>query len=405
MSLSIPATSPAFPDHLPDQLPDQLPDHFKDRLPLYVGFAATGIGVALPGTILPLLLARWHLHDEGGGRLFLGAFIGSSIGALLITGSRRRSLCAGSALIALASIALSFTPAVLAPFCMTIFGTGLGMTMTTISLLRQQRARDSSTEMVRLNLLWSIGAFCCPVLALRALRSGDIRPILLSLALLFLLLLSWAIARPEGRFKNASVVVPKTATSTRLRDDVSFGVLRKLPGRLVLLVMLTTGVEASFGAWLSTFAQRGGDPFSQIVAAPTCFWAGLLLSRLFWSIYAPAAAERWVIRGSLLLIAISGLVLLDLRHGLPFLLAALCIGFGVGPTYPLLLARALRIRASGLIFFLCGLSSAILPWLTGFVSTHFGSLHTGLLVPVLAAAVMVVTSFTLALPSMDNVDR
>src|ERR1035437_5363598 len=57
--------------------------------PLYLGFAAAGGGVALPGALLPVMMLRWHLQDEQGGRLFLLAWIGSSLGALLVRGSLR----------------------------------------------------------------------------------------------------------------------------------------------------------------------------------------------------------------------------------------------------------------------------------------------------------------------------
>ena len=76
-------------------------------LPLYLGFAATGVGVALPGALLPVMLQRWHLQDEQGGRLFLLAWIGSSLGALLVRGSCALLLC-GSVAVTLGAVGLSF---------------------------------------------------------------------------------------------------------------------------------------------------------------------------------------------------------------------------------------------------------------------------------------------------------
>ena len=43
-----------------------------------------------------MMLQRWHLQDEQGGRLFLLAWIGSSLGALLVRGSMRTVLLCGS---------------------------------------------------------------------------------------------------------------------------------------------------------------------------------------------------------------------------------------------------------------------------------------------------------------------
>lgn len=360
-------------------------------LPLYIAFAATGVGVALPGAVLPVLLARWSLQDRGGGTLFFLSWIASSLGALFLSGSLLRALMLGGSLVALGSIGLTTCPASLAGLCMAVYGLGLGLSMTAISLLVQQFAVDTGKALVRLNLVWAVGACLCPVLALHTLRSGDLRTLLYPLATLFLLLAVWSAYhgfRGQGGADNR----PALASASFVASMAVF--FRAMPVGLIALVMMTTGVEASAGGWLATYAQRGGDPFSQVVAAPTCLWAGLLLSRLFWSFSPRVHAERWVIRASLLLMSASALLLLASRHGVPFLAAAACLGFGIGPAYPLLLARALRIHSSGTIFFLAGLGSACLPWLTGLVSSQRGSLRVGFVVPAAATLIMLALSFT-----------
>ncbi len=376
-------------------------------LPLYLGFAATGIGVALPGVMLPILLARWSLPDEGGGNLFFVGWIGSSLGALLLSGPLLRALSRGGAAVALAAVGLSFCPPWAATGCMLLYGLGLGTVMTSISLLIQKQAGNSTRALVRLNLLWAVGASLCPVLVLRTLRTADLRPSLYPLALLFVLLAAWAVRRlsrqgsvadRQGDTVPAIPHHPRVAAALGDRATSLVASIRSLPKSLIVLVMLTTGVEASAGGWLATYAKRGGDPFSQIVAAPTCFWAGLLFSRLFWSFSPRAAAERWVIRGSVLAMTASALTLIVSLHGWPFFVAAACLGFGIGPVYPLLLAAALRFHSGGTIFFLAGVGSALLPWLTGFVSTHRGSLHAGFFVPAIATLIMVVLSFEAPLP-------
>ena len=66
-----------------------------------------------------------------------------------------------------------------------VYGFGLGLSMTSISLIRQRQSGGSGTELVRLNLLWAVGACACPSLTIRALTTGNIRPMLCGLALLF----------------------------------------------------------------------------------------------------------------------------------------------------------------------------------------------------------------------------
>jgi fucose permease len=185
-------------------------------------------------------------------------------------------------------------------------------------------------------------------------------------------------------------VQPEVRLLPARADPETGGVLRvfaAVPCALIAMIFLVTGIEASAGGWLATYAHRGGYSVADTIAAPTAFWAGLLLSRLFWSART-RLAQAWVVRGSLLLMAAAA-ILLVVGGATPFMLtAAFCLGFGIGPTYPLLLAWALRFERGGAIFFLAGVGSACLPWLTGIVSGHFGSLRTGLLVPTAATLVM-----------------
>ena len=240
--------------------------------------------------------------------------------------------------------------------------------------------------MVRLNLLWAIGAFACPSLTIRALTVGDIRPVLLSLAICFLLLATWTGFQPGLRIE---------ATGTG--NAGPWTIFRTVPPGLIVMTMLITGIEASAGGWLATYARRGGHPLAEMIAAPTCFWAGLLLSRLFWSVCDRRLTHDWTVRGSVALMGGASILLVASGSGLLLLIAAFCMGFGIGPTYPLLLAWALRFQRGGTIFFLAGVGSACLPWMTGVVSTERHSLRTGLAVLMIAAMVMVTMSLVLPL--------
>jgi len=360
--------------------------------PLYLGFAATGVGVALPGALLPVMLLHWHLQDEQAGRLFLLAWIGSSLGALLVHGSMRTVLLCGSLAVALGAIGLSFCAGSGADIWMAFYGLGLGLTMTSISLVRQRQSGGSGTELVRLNLLWAIGAFACPSLTIRTLISGDIRPVLCGLAFCFVTLSVWATFQPS--------LAVETVTATAH----PWTVFRTVPLGLMVMTLLITGIEASAGGWLATYAKRGGYGIAGAVAAPSCFWAGLLLSRLFWSVRSRWLTHDRTVRGSVALMGSASILLIASGGGLPMLIAAFCMGFGIGPTYPLLLAWALRFHRGGAIFFLAGVGSACLPWLTGFVSTGRHSLRVGLAVPMIAALIMVTLSLALPLSLWSKQD-
>ena len=361
--------------------------------PLYLGFAATGIGVALPGALLPAMLLRWHLQDEQGGRLFLLAWIGSSLGALMVRGSLRNTLLFGSIAIAIGAIGLSFCTGRGPGAWMALYGVGLGLTMTSISLVRQRQSGGSGTELVRLNLLWAIGACACPSLTIRALTSGDIRPALCGLAACFVALAAWTAFQADLTIEAAGT---KTAHP--------WTIFRKVPPGLIVMTVLITGIEASAGGWLATYARRGEHGIAGAVAAPTCFWAGLLLSRLFWSVCTRWVTHDWTIRCSVALMGGASVLLISGGSGLLILVAAFCLGFGIGPTYPLLLTWALRFQRNGAIFFLAGVGSACLPWVTGFVSAQQHSLRMGLAVPMIASLAMVTMSLILPLELWNKKD-
>jgi FHS family glucose/mannose:H+ symporter-like MFS transporter len=338
--------------------------------PLYAGFAATGVGVALPGVLLPALLVQWRLTFEQGGRLFLLAWIGSSLGALLVHHALRTTLLLGSLATAAGSLLLAFTSGRSADASIPLYGLGLGLTMTSITLIRRQTSHHIGTDLVRLNLFWAIGACACPSLALRAVTRGNLHPVLCGLALCFACLALWTLFQPRWK-----------STAATHANPAPWAVFRNVPLGLLLLTTLITGVEASAGGWLATYARRGGHPIADMIAAPTCFWAGLLLSRALWSNSRIRIAHATTVRGSLGLMAIASVLLISGTGGPLILFAAFLLGFGIGPTYPLLLAWAIRFQPGGAIFFLAGVGSACLPWLTGLVSTRQHSLRMGLIVP------------------------
>jgi MFS transporter, FHS family, glucose/mannose:H+ symporter len=349
------------------------------RLPLYVGFAATGVGVALPGAILPTLLLAWRLRDEQAGLLFLLAWCGSSAGALLVQGRLRVALMWGCLLTASAALGLAWLPAAAAPLLMAVYGLGLGMAMTSISLIRQRTAPVRELELIRLNLMWAIGACACPSLAARTLINGSPRNLLACFAAFFVCLALWACF-----FEPGDIVLQAGGISAWR----PFRIFRFVPLPLILMAFLVTGTEASAGGWLATYARRANHDLAVTIAAPTCLWAGLLLSRLFWSLPGTKLQPKTVVQGSLAVLAAAAILLVASGGGVGILLAAFGIGMGLGPVYPLLLANALKFEECGTIFFLAGLGSACLPWMTGVVSQQRDSLRQGLIVPMTASLLM-----------------
>jgi fucose permease len=362
---------------------------------IYLGFAATGVGLALPGSVLPALLAHWSLDDSQAGLLFFLGWLSSSLGALLVRPSRGRSVAVGSLAIACGAFGMAFGSK---PGCflwMAIFGLGLGLSMTSISLLQAGRnAQHRGTELNRLNLVWAIGACLCPSLAEHSLRVASVRAIFSSIGLFFALFSLWMMAFEAGSESAAMHIgsTPKRAQGSRLG-------LRNLalwPLSMLAIICLPTGIESSMGAWITTYVQRTEHTLFTTVTAGSCFWAGLLFSRSISAfIPMPKRWERLVLGQSLTTVLMGTVLLIAVDSRIWLLPTIFLIGFGLGPIYPLLLSIALQYSENSTIFFVAGLGSAILPWLTGIVSSSASSLRYGLLVPCAASALMLFLGFRL----------
>ena len=353
------------------------------RTIIYLGFAGTGLGMALPGSVLPALLKEWSLADSQAGFFFFLGWMGTSVGALLVRPSRVRSLALGSILIAIGSFGMAYASSWSCFGFMAVYGIGLGMTMTAVSLLQAGRnALRRGLELNRLNLIWALGACICPSLAAHSLLITSVRTIFSAVGFFFALICLWTLAcERDPALMQESVVL-----STPLSRNWTLA-LWPLP--IILVIFLPTGIEASMGAWIAAYVQRTHQTLSTTVTAGTCFWIGLMLSRTLSSfILLLRRSEQIVLCQSLLTVVAGTLLLIATTASAGILPGVFLVGFGLGPVYPLLLATALRYSERTPIFFIAGLGSAFLPWLTGIVSSATSSLRLGLLVPVGASLLM-----------------
>ena len=297
---------------------------------ILAAFLGTGIAVALPGAMLPLLLARWSMTDAQAGGLFFLFFVGSASGAILSRGLLSRSIARGCAATALGAVLLGLASRPAAFVAITIYGAGLGITMTSASLLQSRRyPADRIAQMARLNLVWSIGACLGPSIALRGAAALSPQTVLYALSACFLLL-----AAPALRWLpnvNATTVVPSPSQTAGI------------PLLLLLLVPLATGIESAAGGWLATYSKRSGETLGVTVGAATCFCVFMLIGRLLQSHRQTSVPKRWLlILGPCAMFGRTNLGPKHDRSVRDHDLERLLSGLGVGPMYPLLLALALR---------------------------------------------------------------
>ena len=159
---------------------------------LSMGCSFTGAGTVMLGVLLPTLSQRWGLRDDQAGLLLFLQFAASGLGAIVTGLNRIRSLAIGYGVMATALAALFFRGPRLAYGAIFFYGLGLGMAMTSTSLLFSDRwVQDRAAKLEWLNFVWSAGATAGPVCFLFFLRGTDFRLLFIVMFSLSIALLAW----------------------------------------------------------------------------------------------------------------------------------------------------------------------------------------------------------------------
>jgi FHS family glucose/mannose:H+ symporter-like MFS transporter len=365
---------------------------------LYVGFAATGVALTIPGAVLPLLLRRWAMSDARGGLLLFCFYGVGSLGAYSARGRMNRSVARGALLTVAGALFLGWAGRWTAYGAIALYGVGLSLTITSISLLLSQRfPAERRLELTRLNLVWAIGATIGPWVALRSTRGGAIteaqailhaQNVLLGVAVFFAMAAAWAMwmeaSKPDASVAAAARNLPRA-------DSRGGSRILGIPWPLLVLIFGATGVDAAASGWLTSYAQRAGDSLGITIGAATFLWLGSLLSRVVHSTnWAARLPERSVLGTSMVAMSAALVLLVAWPAGIATMVAAAVLGLAAGPVYPLVVAAALRHRENSTVFAIASVGASMLPLATGTVSTWSHSLRAGLGVPLVAAVVMVV---------------
>jgi fucose permease len=291
-------------------------------------------------------------------------------------------------LIALGLAALNSGHELISVTSTAVFGCGLGLVLPGFNLWVAEVAQTRrSSALSILNFAWGIGAISCPVLIMFAQRNDQLNIFffcIAGLAALFALGFMTIDIEPRSGF-NSTVAPPRDAPPVKLRTAVT----------LACLFFLYCGTESAVGGWAAALTKRMGTSQGDFwELAPMCFWTGLLTGRALGPLVLPRVPERKVLNLGLILVCICiGAVLwvATLQGAAISLVAA---GLGLACIYPLLVSSLVGIygkrasRTGSIIFAFAGLGAATLPWLVGFISTRFGGLRVGLLVPLVACLVM-----------------
>ena len=354
----------------------------------------TGIGLTLLGSGLPAVAALWHLDDASSGRLLLAVFAGSAIGALLVRAPFHRNLASGMVMIAISMASLALGGGHALWFLFLLFGTGLGLAMTANSVLTGARYRERRAAMLTLlNFSWSAGAAISPFAVQYAIHRAGVTGIFWSMAAAAALSTVLALCLPDKR--NPDERNPDQRNAVQQNPQAVPRSPRRIVFFFAIFGLLYCGTEAALGAWVLTYVHRLDFHLS---AAPplaaSCFWLSLLIGRGI----APAVllhVREELLLAVALVFAFVGVAALLTLHSLPMvMLSAALAGFSMAPIFPICVAIFMALTPDPAqtrwMFAVAGLGSATLPWATGQLSARSGSLHTGLLVPLLALGIMLV---------------
>jgi MFS transporter, FHS family, glucose/mannose:H+ symporter len=300
---------------------------------------------------------------------------GISVGALLCVKRYARLMALGFALALVCCLGVSSFrwPQCLAAFL--FLGIGVGLSMSAVNLyVGRELSRGVAPALALLNFAWGVGALLAAVFAARILLQHSYRAAyaLLGLVSGCAALLCWTLLR-DGAEPTAGPDQIPTGASNQRRIAA-----------LALAAFLEVGVENLSLAWLSTFASRmAGRDAAWGAALSAVYWFGFLGSRALASLVLVRVLPSHLLR-VLLPAALCAALLLVASFSLWAGCAALALlGIALGPVYPLIIARSFtdlnRTADTRWILGAAGFGGSILPWLTGWISAHFGGIRAGLL--------------------------
>lgn len=343
------------------------------------------------GPLLPALIARWQIQDAQAGTLFTATFAGQLCGAWFATRNLRASVLYGACLTAAGCALMAWASFSLAHLALCLVGLGLGAGLTAGNVIAGTAVPGSRTRLLAmLNVSWGVGAIACSLLV-RACGPGRVQ--------LFFWILSACLALAAA----FALALPRTAKSAAAERSPTPADKKAMPLPLLPLLLFATamllfvGIENALGGWLPSYAVRSS---STLLASSIAlyFWLSEMTGRMLLAGLTSLMGEPLLYCGSVALLIATEAALILIKHPGSAQIVALTVlsGLALAPVYPLILsfflARTGNHPRLGPVFAIASVGGAILPWLTGAISTEFHGLRAGLVVPALGAVLLLLLS-------------
>jgi FHS family glucose/mannose:H+ symporter-like MFS transporter len=361
---------------------------------VHADFIVTGVVMTMLGPMLPMFSARWLLNDAQAGYLFVAQFATSMLG-MLLSGflverlGYRRTLRIGLVLMAAGMALLVRANWTLGLVAVSVYGVGFGSNTPAGNLfIADANPGNRAAALNLLNSSWGIGAMGCPLLVAWAQRSQHVPLFFDGTAATLLALAAWlSWVQFSADQKPAGPERPAGASAGPLSYRLVFFV--------AVLFFVYVGTENSLGGWVASYARRldlGSRAFW--ATTPSFFWGALLLGRISAPLFLRRVRETTVASAGLVLASLGVVVLLAARSMSLVVVGASLAGLGLASVFPISISMLSHwfgeaaTEVSGTVFAGGNLGGAVLPWLVGALSTHYGSLRAGFFVPLFGAISM-----------------
>lgn len=363
-------------------------------LAAYASFVPIGIATVLLGPMLPTLSVRWSLNYSQAGALFTAQYLASTLavalsGVLVSRWGFRFATKAGLLLMGAGVGLLLAGPKLMGILCIAASGGGIGLAVPAANLLvAEVNPGRRSATLNLLNFCWSAGAVACPFLVAAAAKNHRI-PIFLAAVAGFSLLVAIGIA------VMPSYIVEPSATKNFGQSKAPIRWKQGAILVLALLFFLYVGAENAFGGWVASYAKSLGNLAPAVaLMTPSFFYAALMLGRWVAPLLLRVTEEVRLVQAGLL-IGCAGMAGLILSNGLLGVVASASLaGLGLACVYPITISLLSRefgsasSRVGSLMFTMSNVGGAVMPWMVGISSNHFGTLKAGLAVPLLGCVAM-----------------
>jgi MFS transporter, FHS family, glucose/mannose:H+ symporter len=352
---------------------------FRILGPLFFYFAGAGVATVMLGPLLPGLIEHWHIQDAQAGVLFTALFAGQLTGAWVASKNLRGSVIYGAAITAVSCLTMLWASFFAAHFALFAIGFGIGAGLTAGNVIVGTSAgAGRARALAILNTGWSIGAIACPWLI--RLCGPQLFFVIAGCILVLAALIGCLLPQQE-----------------RVLGDQESRAGWPLPLVPLILfacsLLLYIGIENTLGGWLPSYAVRNS---AWLLASSIAlyYWTAEFVGRWVMALVVQRVGEPVLYCGSLVLLiaALSTLIFVRSITGNQVIVMTILCGLAIASLYPLLvsflLARTGNHPRLGPLFAAASLGGATLPWLTGFVSTNFHGLRSGLGVPMAAAVAL-----------------